>query len=303
MKILMTGAAGFIGTRLCEVLAQQGHSLVALSRSPARSQKNFGVPIEIYRWEAPAKFLPTQAAFEGVDAVIHLAGESISGYWSDPKMKAIRESRVVGTRHLVQGMARLASRPKMLISASAIGYYGNQGDAILSEDSQPRTDFLSAVCHDWEEEATRAKELGLRVAQLRFGIVLGPGGGALSAMLLPFRLGLGGPMGSGRQWWSWVHREDVIGLIEMALAEGLEGPVNVTSPNPLPQREFAKVLGRVLGRPAFMPTPALVLKLMLSGFSAELLGSKRVMPERALQAGYKFRYPELEPGLREILQR
>ncbi|MBI1729206.1 TIGR01777 family protein [Candidatus Acetothermia bacterium] len=301
MKILLTGATGFIGSRLCEALAGHGHLLVALSRDPVSAQKNIPQLTKAYLWAEPEKTLPPAAALDGVDAVIHLAGESVSGRWTQAKKRAIRESRILGTRHLVQQISNVKNRPKVMISASAIGYYGDRGNEALNVKSGSQSDFLAQVCQEWEREASRAKESGLRVAHVRIGVVLGPNGGALSAMLLPFKLGLGGPMGSGKQWWSWIHRDDLVGLIQFALENQLEGAINATSPNPLPQREFAKILSRVMRRPAFMPAPAFAIKLLLGEFSSELLTSKRVSPERALQAGFKFQYPELESAVREIL--
>jgi hypothetical protein len=300
MKILLTGATGFIGSRLCEALAKQWHVLTALSRDPAAAKRKISHLTEAYLWAEPEKTLPPAEALNGIDAVIHLAGESVSGRWTHEKKRAIRESRILGTRHLVQQIANVKSRPKIMISASAIGYYGDRGDEVLTEKSNPESGFLAQVCQEWESEAARAKDSGLRVAHVRIGVVLGPDGGALSAMLLPFKLGLGGPMGSGRQWWSWIHRDDLVGLIQFALENKIEGAVNATSPNPLPQREFAKILGRVMRRPAFMPAPASAIKLLLGEFSSELLSSKRVIPERAIQSGFNFQYPELEPALREI---
>jgi uncharacterized protein (TIGR01777 family) len=239
-----------------------------------------------------------------MDAVVHLAGETIAGRWTPEKKKRIYESRVQGTHRLVDAISTLDERPKVLISASAVGYYDDRGDDVLTEDAPPGGGFLSRVCRDWEREAQRAEELGLRVVRLRFGIVLGPGGGALQTMLPLFKLGLGGPLGSGRQWWSWVHRDDVVGLIELALKnEELSGPANATAPNPIRQREFAKTLGRVLKRPAVLPAPAFALKLTLGEFANELLASTRAIPKRAQELGYRFEYAELEGALCQILGR
>lgn len=296
MKILITGATGFLGRRVCEVLSQAGHTLIALSRDPQRAKQRAPALTEAFRWDALGE------AIKGCDAVIHLAGETVAGRWTDAKKKAIRDSRVVSTRNLVNALAQLSARPNVLISASAIGYYGDRGEENLTEDSSPGSDFLAQVCRDWESEAARAESLGVRVARLRIGLVLGSGGGALHAMLPLFKLGLGGPLGSGRQFWSWVHRDDVVGAIAFALErEDLHGPINVTAPQPVRQREFAQVLGRLLRRPAVLPAPAFALKIVLGEFASELLSSKRVLPQRLQQVGYRFRFAELEPAVKEIL--
>lgn len=302
MKVLITGATGFIGSRLCEALAAAGHEPIALSRRPADAQQHVPALADAFAW-SPMAEPPPPEAFEGVEAVVHLAGENVSGRWTAEKKRAIRESREQGTRHLVEALDRLEAKPRVLVSASAVGIYGDRGDEELTEDSAPGSDFLANVCAAWEAEAQRAASMGVRVVNPRIGIVLGPNGGALQAMLTPFKLGAGGPLGSGQQWWPWVHRADVVGIIQHAIErDDLQGPVNAAAPNPTRQRDFAKALGQVLGRPAFMPAPAFALKLLLGEFSQELLGSQRVFPERVQQAGYAFQYPELEPALRAILE-
>jgi uncharacterized protein (TIGR01777 family) len=301
MKILVTGATGYIGSHLCHTLREAGHSLIGLSRDPILAQRHLPVLQQVFSWD-PLRVLPPPEALEGIDAVIHLAGERVAGRWTAAKKRAIRDSRILSTRHLVETLKHLnEDRPKALISASAIGYYGHRGEESLTEDSSPGSDFLANVCRAWEEEASRAQDLGLRVVRLRTGIVLGPGGGALQAMLPLFKFGLGGPLGSGRQWWSWVHREDVVGLIIHALEKEVSGPLNATVPQPVRQKEFAQTLGRLLRRPAVLPTPSLALKVALGGFSSELLSSKRVISQKAQEAGYRFRSPELEPALRDAL--
>lgn len=299
MKILITGGTGFIGARLCKALSEAGHTLIGLSRDSGSAQHRVPWLHQVFPWN-PLASPPPSEAFAGVDAVINLAGESVAGRWNAAKKRAIHDSRVLGTRHLVTGIEALSDRPRVLISASAIGYYGNQGERVLAEEAPPGRDFLARVCQAWEEEATHAQIRGLRVVRLRIGIVLGPGGGALQAMLPLFKLGLGGPIGFGRQWWSWIHRDDVVGLIVYALEHELNGPLNATSPEPVRQKAFACALGRVLGRPAFLPAPSLALKIVLGEFSSELLSSKRVLPQHALEAGYRFRFSELEPALRDI---
>lgn len=301
MKILVTGATGFLGTRVCQKLNEAEHAVTALSRDPSLSHRIVPPLKSVFRWDSLNETAPIEA-LEGVDAVIHLAGESVAGRWTDSKKRAIRESRILGTRHLIEGFAKLKAKPKVLISASAIGYYGDRGEERLTEESAHGSDFLSGVCRDWESEAIKAENLGLRVVRLRIGIVLGPGGGALRAMLTPFKAGLGGPMGSGHQWWSWIHRDDVVGLMMHALQTELSGPVNATAPNPMRQGVFARTLGKVLRRPAVAPMPSFVLKLLLGEFSNELLFSKFVLPQRAQESKYQFQFPELELALSEILQ-
>ena len=296
MKILITGATGFLGRRVCEVLSQAGHTIVALSRDPTKAKQRVPALTEAFRWDALAE------ALKSCDAIVNLAGETVAGRWTDEKKKAIRDSRVLGTRNLVESLTKLDSRPKVLISASAIGYYGDRGEETLTEDSPPGSDFLAQVCQAWESEAARAENFGIRVVRLRIGLVLGPGGGALQAMLPIFKLGLGGPLGSGRQFWSWVHRDDVAGAILFALErDDLRGPINVTAPQLVRQRDFAQILGRVLRRPAILPAPAFALKLILGEFASELLSSKKVLPQRLQQQGYQFRFAELEPALRALV--
>jgi uncharacterized protein (TIGR01777 family) len=302
MNILITGATGFVGRRLCEMLHQAGHTVRALSRDSVAAKQRVPHLKEVFPWN-PLQELPPLQAFEGCDAVVNLAGESIAGRWTAPKKQLIRDSRVLGTKNLVNALSQLSSRPKVLISASAIGYYGDRGEETLTEDAAPGSDFLAQVCRDWENEALKAESLGMRVVRLRIGLVLGRGGGTLQALLPLFRVGLGGPLGSGRQWWSWIHRDDLCRLIVQILAnENVSGPVNATAPQPVRQKEFAQVLGRVLRRPAFLPTPAFALKIALGEFADGILASQRALPRRAQEMGYRFQFEELEGALREILQ-
>jgi uncharacterized protein (TIGR01777 family) len=302
MNILITGATGFVGRRLCEMLHQAGHTVRALSRDSVAAKQRVPHLKEVFPWN-PLQELPPLRAFEGCDAVINLAGESIAGRWTAPKKQLIRDSRVLGTKNLVNALAQLSSRLKVLISASAIGYYGDRGEETLTEDAAPGSDFLAQVCRDWENEALKAESLGMRVVRLRIGLVLGRGGGTLQALLPLFCVGLGGPLGSGRQWWSWIHRDDLCRLIVQILAnENVSGPINATAPQPVRQKEFAQVLGRVLRRPAFLPTPAFALKIALGEFADGILASQRALPRRAQEMGYRFQFEELEGALREILQ-
>ncbi len=274
----------------------------ALSRDSVAAKQRVPHLKEVFPWN-PLQELPPLQAFEGCDAVINLAGESIAGRWTTAKKQLIRDSRVLGTKNLVNALAQLSSRPKVLLSASAIGYYGDRGEETLTEDAAPGSDFLAQVCRDWENEALKAESPGMRVVRLRIGLVLGRGGGTLQALLPLFRVGLGGPLGSGRQWWSWIHRDDLCRLIVQILAnENVSGPVNATAPQPVRQKEFAQVLGRVLRRPAFLPTPAFALKIALGEFADGILASQRALPRRAQEMGYRFQFEELEGALREILQ-
>jgi uncharacterized protein len=301
MRIAITGATGLVGRRLCQTLSLGGHQLRVLTRSPDRAT---GLPSDDLRYWSP-KDDPAPDLFQDVDAVIHLAGESVQGRWTASKKRSIRESRVQGTASVVKAIeaARAAGKgPEVLVSASAIGWYGERGDDTLTEREPAGSDFLAGVCQAWEAEAAKAVALGVRVVRARFGLVLAPEGGALAEMKLPFSLGLGGALGSGRQWWSWVHIEDLLGLVVRALEDSsLSGPVNVTAPEPSRQKAFAKALGSALSRPAFLPAPRFALKLALGEFSTELLTSKRVLPAAAQAAGYEFRYPRLDAALADLL--
>lgn len=302
MRVLISGVTGFIGARLAETLATAGHEIWGLSRDPDKARKQVPQLAEAFAWN-PVTQQPPRGAFADVDAVVHLAGETVSGRWNAKKMQRIEDSRVVGTRNLVKAF-EIPNRPPVLVSSSAIGYYGDRGDTELTEDLKPGRDFLGTVSQKWEAEAERAERLGVRVVIVRTGIVLAPGGGALAAMLPPFKMGAGGPMGSGAQWWSWIHRDDLVAILQRAIEEDtMHGAYNATAPSPMRQKEFARVLGSVLHRPAFMPTPAFALKLALGGFSTELLSSKRVLPKRLQQQGFEFQYPELEGALRAALGR
>jgi len=283
-------------------LNQRGHSVAVLSRNGFSAKQSLPVIDQAFSWQPSTEPAPLEA-FDGVDGVIHLLGESVQGRWNAAKKAAIRDTRVIGTRNLVAGIAGLESRPKVLVSASAIGYYGDRGDEELIEESAPGDDFLAGVSQEWENEAIAAERLGVRVALPRISVVLAPGGGALGAMLLPFQLGAGGPLGSGRQWWSWIHRDDLVEMMIQLLESDFSGPINGAAPNPVRQKEFAQVLGKVLRRPAFMPAPAFALKIALGGFSTELLSSKRVLPKAAERLGFSFRYPRLEGALRKALGR
>ena len=296
LKIAMTGATGLIGTQLSAFLTTGGHTVYRIVR------RHPG-PNDIL-WD-PDKEKINPAELEGMDVVIHLAGESIgNGRWNEAKKKKIGSSRIIGTTFLANTLAQLNKKPRVFISASAIGFYGNRANEILTEtQTETATGFLPEVCREWEAAAWPAVEAGIRVVHPRTGIVLTPAGGALKSMLLPYRLGLGGLMGSGRQYMSWITLDDLIyGIYHLIQTDTLSGPVNMTSPHPVQQKEFNRVLGKVLSRPAFIPVPGWVLKLIL-GEMAEvlLLSSARVLPGKLESSGFQFRYPDLESGLRHIL--
>ena len=301
MRILVTGATGLIGSRLVARLSADGHTVTALSRRPERARARLPDLSDAWTWRQGEVSPPLQAF--ACDAVVHLAGESVVGRWTAARRARILGSRREGTRELVQAIAASPDRPAALISASAVGYYGERGDDVMHEDSAPGEGFLPEVCIAWEEEAVAAEALGLRVLRLRMGLVLDPSGGVLGQSLPLARAGLGGRLGSGQQWWPWVHHEDVVGAIVAGLWAKRSAAWNVTAPNPVRQQEFATTLGRVLGRPAFLPTPAFALRLALGGFADEPLLSRRVLPTGPLAAGVSFRFSELEPALRDLLNR
>jgi uncharacterized protein len=294
MNVLVTGASGFIGSALVPALTAGGHAVRRLTR---------GTPTDgaEYRWD-PEGGAIEPAALTGVDAVVHLAGETVDGRWNAAKKDRIVRSRVDGTRTVSEALAALEPRPRVLVCASAVGLYGNRGDEWLTEESTPGQSFLAEVVRQWEAASRPAEEAGIRVVRLRFGIVLSPAGGALRRMLIPFRLGLGGRLGSGRQWMSWIALDDVVSAIEHALVtEELAGAANAVAPNPVTNAEFTKTLGRVLRRPAILPVPRPVLRAVLGEFAGELLSSVRAVPGRLPETGFEFRRPALEPALRVLL--
>ena len=296
MRLVVTGATGFIGTVLCARLLQQGHTLTLFTRV---SPRDAGTAAKRWVQWTPGALGEWGAALEGVDGVIHLAGEPIAARkWNDIQRRRIEKSRVDGTNSLVQAIAKAEPKPTFLISASAVGYYGPRGDELITEDSPPGDDFLSAVCRAWEEEAKKAERLGLRVVRLRTGVVLGSGGGALTKMAQPFKFFVGGPLGSGRQWMSWIQLEDHVRLIlELIDNAQANGPVNATAPNPVRNKEFCQTLGKVLRRPCWAPVPGFALRLALGEMAEMLLTGQRVMPAAAQKLGFQFRYPNLEEAL------
>jgi uncharacterized protein (TIGR01777 family) len=257
----------------------------------------------VFRWE-PVAEPPPAAGWEGVEAVIHLAGEPVAAArWTDEQKRRIRDSRVKGSRNLVAGMRATPRPPKVFVSASAVGFYGDRGDEILYEGSAPGSDFLSEVCLDWETEAARARELGVRAAFVRTGVALSPSGGALEKMLLPFKLGLGGRLGDGRQWFPWIHIEDVVGIFLHALmSPAVDGPINGVAPGIVTNEEFTGELAAVLNRPAFFPVPQFALRALMGEMAEVVTASQRVVPQVALDTGYRFKYPNLRPALESLLK-
>lgn len=296
MKILIGGSSGLVGTALIKSLETQGHEIFRLVRHAPNSRTEV-------EW-SPDRYSIALARIEGFDAVVNLAGESIAeGRWTDEKKRKIRESRVKGTKLLGDALANLTTPPKTFISASATGYYGNRGDELLTEESAPGDNFLADVCVEWERATALATEKGIRVVNARFGIILDTEGGALKKMLPPFRMGLGGRIGSGKQWMSWIALDDVIGGINFALKnEAMRGPINFVAPNPVTNAEFTKTLGRVLSRPTIFPIPEFGVRLAFGEMGeALLLGSQRVAPKSLTRAGYEFQYLQLEAALQHEL--
>jgi uncharacterized protein len=304
-RVTVTGATGLIGPPLVSALRERGAHVTVLTRDPDRALARLGsdgsAPVEAVRWDLMSEQAPS-AALAGRDAVVHLAGENVAQRWTGRAKEAIRSSRVTGTRRLVEGLRNAAPRPATLVSSSAIGYYGAHGDEPLDEDAPAGRDFLAEVCADWEREAEQASVFGVRVVAVRTGVVLDRGGGALAKMLPPFRAGVGGPVAGGRQYISWIHSDDLIGIIIAAIEdERWSGPVNATAPEPVRNRDFSKALGSALGRPSWLPVPGAALR-MLYGEMAEIVTSgARVVPAKALVLGYSFRHPALAEALGSAL--
>ena len=294
-RILVTGVSGPIGTALLASFEPQGTQIVRLVRGHAQNAAQVS-------WDPLAPLPP--ATVSGFDAVVHLAGESVVGRWTEEKKKAIRESRVQGTRNLAAALAQSEAKPRVLVCASAVGFYGNRGEELLREESPAGQGFLPEVCREWEDASRIAAEAGIRTVNIRIGLVLSAKGGALGSMLTPFKLGLGGRIGSGQQWWSWIHVDDIVGGIQHAIrTESLSGAVNLVAPNPARNAEFTKVLASVLGRPAFFPVPEFALRLAFGEMAAGelLLASQRVEPGKLKASGYTFRFRELRAALENLV--
>jgi len=300
MKILVTGGTGFVGTQLTSRLIQDGHEVTILSRSGKRSGK---VPQGIsYLQGDPTQKGPWQESIKNHDGVINLAGASIFAKWTEEHKKAIRDSRVSTTRNIVQGIPFHPPKQFTLLSTSAVGYYGFRGDEELTEESLPGNDFLARIASEWEGEALKAKERGARVVITRFGIVMGEKGGALSQMIPLFKKYIGGPIGSGKQWFSWVHIKDLSEAFAFLLKHPeISGHVNVCAPNPVRNKDLAKALGKVLHRPSFVSAPGFMVKLVLGEFGSVILEGQRVIPKRLLDSGFAFQYPDIDRALQGIV--
>lgn len=301
MKIILTGGSGFIGSRLVEKLASGGHEVIVLTRDPASFKMAKYSTIKAKQWDGktPGTWV---SDVDGADAVMNFAGESIGGKrWTSKQKEKILNSRIDATRALVDAMKQAKKKPAVLVNASAVGYYGPIEDAEVTEEHPPGNDFLAHVCKRWEQEARAAEQLGVRVVLLRQGVVIDKGGGALEKMALPFKMFVGGPVGSGRQWFPWIHRDDAANIAIFAAENStLAGPVNVVAPDIMRMKQFSKALGRAMHRPSLTPVPGFVLKVALGEMSEMLLTGQRVVPARLSAAGYSFLFPQLDRALREI---
>ena len=299
-RVTVTGATGLIGPQLVRALQGRGDEVTVLTRDPARAGEVLG-DVKAIAWDLMSEPAPAQA-LSGRDAVVHLAGAPVAQRWTQEARRAIRDTRVTGTGHLIDGLRGAEERPRVLVSSSAIGYYGAHGEEPLDEDSPPGRDFLAEVCVEWEREARAAEDLGMRTVQVRTGVVLDGSGGALGKMLPPFRMGVGGPVAGGRQYISWIHTSDLVGIILASIDdERWSGPVNATAPEPFSNRDFSRVLGRVLHRPAIFPVPALAIKALYGDMAEIVTSGARVMPAKALVLGYTFAEPDLERALRSAI--
>lgn len=296
MKVLVTGGTGFIGSALVKRLQNQGHVAVILSR-PGGKRPTSAASFE---WD-PKGGPPPVEAWEGVEGVINLAGEPMNGRWTESKKRRIKDSRVDTTSRLVEAMSTAPSPPLVLVSISAIGYYGDRGDETLTEDATAGNDFLATVCREWEVAALSAEKLGTKVARTRLGIVLGREAPAIQRLELLANVGLLGPIAGGKQWWSWVHIDDVTGFLIHALENEASGPFNVVAPDARRQKDWAATLGRVMHRPALIPAPAFAVRAVVGGFATEVLSSRHVIPAATQASGYEFSYPDLEPALKDLV--
>ena len=299
MKILITGASGLIGTALQKSFKEKGHEMILSGRKPSPEPDHI-------TWDTEKGFTAEDLKkLEGLDAIIHLAGEPIGDWrWTDDKKRRIKDSRVNGTRTIIEAISKLKNRPKTLISSSGVGYYGDRGDEVLNERGGVGDTFLAEVCRDWEAEARKAENYGVRVVLMRNGVVLSKDGGALATMMTPFSLGLGGVAGSGKQWLSWLSLDDMVAITNFVLEnEDIEGAVNAVSPNPVTNEEFTKTLGEAIHRPTFLPLPKFAVDLIMGEMGdALLLDSARAVPKKLEDAGYEFKYPVLKPALENAVK-
>lgn len=299
MRVLISGSTGLLGSAVVQALEARGDTVLRLVRD-----SKGGFEEEVH-WDLATQFIEKDK-LEGIDAVIHLAGEPIAApRWTDDKKRKIRDSRVVGTQILAHALASLENPPKHFLCASAIGYYGNQGDTVLTESSPPGSGFLASVCKEWENATQPAADAGIRVVHLRLGVVLSADGGALPLMLKPFKMGVGGQVGNGKQYMAWITRDDLVGIVLYILDhQSLAGPVNVVAPDPVTNKEFTKIMGKVLNRPTAIPTPAFAVRMALGEMADEmLLTSARVVPEKLKDAGFAYKHPDLETALRHEIER
>lgn len=303
MRVLVTGASGFIGSAVCDALLARGDETVGLTRDPKRARD--GNPTMTWHAWNPAAERPPASALAGVDAVVNLIGEPIDQRWTEDAKRRIRDSRERATKNLVDAISATDPRPKALVSQSAVGYYGDRGEAVVDESTGPGSTFDAEVCVAWEAAAREAEKVGVRVVVVRSGLVLDPEHGLLKQLLLPFKLGVGGPLAGGAQYMPWIHVHDEVRLLLWALdTDQASGTYNAAAPNPVTNREFSKALGRVLGRPAVVPVPKLALRARFGDELGEVAaGGQRTVPRRALDAGFEFRHPELEPALGDLLRR
>jgi uncharacterized protein len=305
MRILVSGSSGFLGTAIVDSLKEQKHQVARIVRPGTVAKNAEADRAQEVTWDPVGEQFGAAAA-EEADALIHLAGASIAdGRWSESRKKVLRTSRIDATRHLFGALAKLQNPPRIIVAASAVGYYGNRGDETLTEQSAPGDGFLAEVCREWEAETARGAEFGARVVSLRFGIILAAHGGALPRIVLPFKLGAGGRLGDGRQWMSWLTLAEVVNIVQFSLENSqLTGPVNAITPNPVRNSEFTAVLAKTLHRPALFPAPAFALRLALGEMAdALLLASQRVIPSRLTNAGYRFQQPDLAGALADVLRK
>lgn len=302
-KIVITGGAGLIGSILFRMFNERGDKVYLFSRNPEDAKRRVPGAAGYLKWRG--NNADYSAELEGMDAVIHLAGANVAGQkWNEPYKKEIYDSRIGSTRALVEAMKKLKNKPEVFVCSSAVGYYGDAGEQELAEDAKPADNFLADVCVQWEKEAQKAEEAGLRAVQIRTGVVLSPRDGALKKLLLPFALFVGGPLGNGRQWFPWIHADDIASMFVYAIdTSSMRGVYNGAAPQPLRMKEFAGALGKVMSRPAVFPVPEFILKLILGEGARVTLASQKVIPQRITEAGFKFRYPEIEEALRNLLSK